>query len=231
MNPTVDYATLCGVWVSAALTLCIFSFLYRDNPFYKFAEYLFVGCSAGYWMSIQYREVIVPNLFGRLGHAWSEATVHHRFDSDWSFVIPAGLGLLMVMRLFPKVAWVSRWPLAFLVGLNAGFTIVYYTEARILKQITATILPFVVPGDLAQSVQNTIIVVGVLSALVYFYFSVEHRGVVGGISRVGIHVLMIALGASFGYTVMARVSLLIGRMMFFKNDFWPVTSQFFLGGG
>lgn len=230
MNPPTGLADLIGVWIAAALTLCIFSFLYRDNPFYKFAEHLFVGCSAGYWMSIQYREVIVPNLFGRLGHAWNEAATHHRFDSDWSYLIPAGLGLLMVMRLFPKVAWVSRWPLAFLVGINAGFTIVYYMEARILKQVNATILPLVVMNDWAQSLQNAIIVIGVLSALVYFYFSVEHTGVVGGISRAGIYVLMIALGAAFGYTVMARVSLLIGRMMFFKNDFWPITSTFFGGG-
>ena len=35
-----------GVWVAAVLTLCIFSFLYKDNPFYKFAEHLFVGVSA-----------------------------------------------------------------------------------------------------------------------------------------------------------------------------------------
>ena len=230
MNPPVGLPDVIGVWIAAALTLCIFSFLYRDNPFYKFAEHLFVGCSAGYWMVIQYREVIVPNLYGRLAHAWTEAATHHRFDSDWSYLIPAGLGLLLVMRLFPKVAWVSRWPLAFLVGINAGFTIVYYMEARILKQVNATILPLVVQHDIAQSVQNTIIVVGVLCALMYFYFSVEHKGVFGGTSRVGIYVLMIALGASFGYTVMARVSLLIGRMMFFKNDFWPITKAFFGGG-
>ena len=27
-----------GVWAAAIFTLCIFSFLYRDNAFYKFAE-------------------------------------------------------------------------------------------------------------------------------------------------------------------------------------------------
>lgn len=225
-----DVSTFIGVWVAALLTLCIFSFLYKDNPFYKFAEYLFVGCSAGYWMAIQYKEVIRPNLIDRLAHAATEAQAHH-FSSDWSYLVPAGLGLLMVMRVFPKVAWVSRWPLAFMVGLNAGFTIVYYMEARILKQVNATILPLAVSGDVAQSVQNAIIVIGVLSALVYFYFSVEHKGVFGGASRVGVYVLMIALGASFGYTVMARVSLLIGRMMFFKNEFWPVVSHAIFGGG
>ena len=29
---------LIGIWIGAFLTLCIFSFLYRDNPFFRFAE-------------------------------------------------------------------------------------------------------------------------------------------------------------------------------------------------
>jgi hypothetical protein len=220
---------LIGVWVAAFLTLCIFSFLFKDNPFYKFAEYLFVGCSAGYWMAIQFNEVLVPNLWNRLVGAWTKAG-QGALSPDWVYLVPAALGTLMILRLFPKIAWVSRWPLAFLVGINAGFTIVYYMQARILKQIDATILPlWFNPANPQQFVQNSIIVVGVLCALVYFYFSVEHRGVFGGASRVGIYVLMIALGASFGYTVMARVSLLIGRMLFFKNDFWPITHGYFWG--
>ncbi|GAI60092.1 unnamed protein product, partial [marine sediment metagenome] len=36
------------VWIAAILTLSIYSFLYRDNIFYKFAEHLFVGVSVGY---------------------------------------------------------------------------------------------------------------------------------------------------------------------------------------
>jgi len=47
---------------------------------------------------------------------------------------------------------------------------------------------------------------------VYFFFSVEHTGGIGVLSRVGIWVLMVTFGAAFGYTVMARISLLIGRM-------------------
>ena len=34
-------------WIAAFLTLCVFSFLYRENPFYRFAEHLFVGSAAG----------------------------------------------------------------------------------------------------------------------------------------------------------------------------------------
>ena len=54
--------------------------------------------------------------------------------------------------------------------------------------------------------------------LIYFFFSLEHKGVIGGISKIGVWFLMIAFGASFGFTVMARMSLLIGRIQFLIRD-------------
>ena len=47
-----------GVWIAALLTLCVFSFLYKDNPLYKFAEHLFVGVSAGYYIALNYWTVV-----------------------------------------------------------------------------------------------------------------------------------------------------------------------------
>ncbi len=32
------FGEIFGAWVAAFLTLAIFSFLYKDNPFYKIAE-------------------------------------------------------------------------------------------------------------------------------------------------------------------------------------------------
>jgi hypothetical protein len=59
---------------------------------------------------------------------------------------------------------------------------------------------------------NLMVVVGVVCGLIYFFFSLEHKGLFSWTSRIGIYVLMVAFGATFGYTVMARISLLIGRM-------------------
>jgi hypothetical protein len=79
------------------------------------------------------------------------------------------------------------------------------------------VLPLYVDGGsvfhtVMLSFSNIVIVGGVVCGLIYFYFSKEHTGAFGRASRAGIWVLMIAFGASFGYTVMARVSLLIGRL-------------------
>ena len=74
---------------------------------------------------------------------------------------------------------------------------------------------------------SIIVVVGVLSTLIYFYFSHEHVGVLGATARVGIWFIMISFGAHFGYTVMGRVSMLIGRVQFLVEDWIGTFSQIF----
>ncbi len=43
----MEFTTFLWTTFAAFLTLAVFSFLYKDNPMYIFAEHLFVGCSAG----------------------------------------------------------------------------------------------------------------------------------------------------------------------------------------
>ena len=57
-----------------------------------------------------------------------------------------------------------------------------------------------------------------MTTLVYFFFTLEKKGVQGAVSKVGRYVMMIAFGAAFGNTVMARVSLFLGRMQFLLGD-------------
>ena len=61
------------LWTAAFFTLCIFSYLYRDNPFYKLAEAVVVGVSAAYWMVVGFWEVIVPNLLGKVHPQWVQS--------------------------------------------------------------------------------------------------------------------------------------------------------------
>ena len=67
LHVSTDFA----VWIAAALTLFVFSFLYKDNPLYKFAEHLFVGVSAGYYIVLNYWTVIVANLYDPLMKAFA----------------------------------------------------------------------------------------------------------------------------------------------------------------
>jgi len=214
MNLSPLELTLNGI-----LTLMILSFLYKDNPFYKFAEHLFVGVSAAYWMVQGVWQTLMPNLIARITPGLVSSFMPEAADRapEYHFIIPALFGLLLLTRLLPKGNWLSRWALAFVVGYAAGTNFVRYLQSDFVAQIQSTMLPLLVLRDsggidIGQSFSHIVLIVGVFSGLVYFFFSKEHKGVTGSISRVGIWILMITFGASFGYTVMARISLLLGRM-------------------
>jgi len=202
-----------GVWIGAILTLGIFSFLYKDNPFYKFSEALFVGVSAGYWFVVTFWQYFLPKLIDNLVLAYTVLTVEGKIDYHWVYLLGGGLGVLMLLRLLPNVGWLSRWSLAFIVGTTAGLQFTRYLESNGIIQVKGTILPLIVGGNLNTTIGNIIIVVGTFCGLIYFFFSKEHKGAFGSAARVGVWFLMITFGALFGYTVMSRMSLLIGRII------------------
>lgn len=207
-----------GLWIGALLTLGIFSFLYKDNPFYKFSEALFVGVSAGYWFVVTFWQYFMPKLVDNLVLAATVLATQGKIDYHWVYLIGGGLGILMLLRLLPSVGWLSRWSLAFVVGTTAGLQFTRYLQSNGILQVKGTILPLIVGGDLNTTIGNIIIVVGTFCGLVYFFFSKEHKGAFGGAARVGILFLMITFGALFGYTVMSRMSLLIGRLFYLFHD-------------
>ena len=210
-----DPARFYGVWVAALLTLFIFSFLYKDNPLYKFAEHLFVGVSAGYYVVQQFWQVLWPNLLQPLGHP--EAGV------AWlKFLVGAILCLLLFTRFFPKLAWLSRYAIAVIIGVYAGAKTTGFGQAEVVAQTQATMLPLWVNGHLGTSINNIVLVVGVITTLVFFFFSKEHKGAIGGAARLGILYLMVSFGAAYGFTVMSRISLLIGRFQFLLSDWLGV---------
>ncbi len=222
----VSWSRTVGTWLAALFTLFILSFLYGDNPFYKLAEAIFVGVSAAYWMVVGFWTGIVQNLFGKLAPDLVRGSMlpglPESQEQELIYLVPLLLSVLMLMRLSPVGGWVSRWSLAFFIGATAGIRLLGYLQSDFIRQIQSTILPLVVVGtqgfDFWASLQNLTIVVGVLSCLVYFFFSIEHKGVVGGVSRLGIWFLMITFGAGFGYTVMGRIALMAQRLEFLADD-------------
>ena len=202
-------STEIGIWIGGFLTLAIMSFLYKDNPIYKAAEAIFIGVSAGYWAVYMYFNVVDPLLITNL------------MKGKVLYFVPLLLGLMMLARLLPSIGWISRWPMAFIIGITAGLNFTAFLASDVIGQIDGAIKSLNVWGDgtamgflLSSGFSNTIASIGVISTLVYFFFSKEHKGLFGKTASVGILFIMVAFGGSFGYTVMARISLLIGRMDF-----------------
>ena len=145
-------------------------------------------------------------------------------DEHWYInLIPLVLGAMLLWRLAPQGTWISRWPLSFIIGTTAGLKLVSFLQADFMSQIKASIKPLLVVNEgggieWLASLSNTLLLVSMLAALTYFFFSWEHKGVFGKVSRVGVLVLMITFGAAFANTVMARIALLGIRFEFLFDD-------------
>ena len=220
---------------AAFLTICIFSFLYRDNPLYRFAEHLVVGVSAGYWVAILYYTSLTDLWIEPLTNsvkAFGQAGGGTPLFKAWIVLInvaPGAIGLLMFSRFFKKTSWISRWPIAFYLGVSAGVALPLFLQSFVVRQVAANMMnPRDIFGAMTadltilfyygnstflfwQGFGQLIIILGCICGLAYFYFSAEHKGALGAAAKLGIWVLMIGFGATFGYTVMSRISLLIGR--------------------
>lgn len=197
--------TTLGIWLAAFGTLAIYSFLYRDNHIYRAVEQILVGLSVGYLVVVTVKTTLWPKVANPVasGEAWA--------------IVSLVLALLMLARVVPAWSWLSRWPLAIIIGAGAGVSIPALLKARVLTQLGAAIGPI-------SNINVIVGAVGVTTTLAYFYFSKEHSGWFGRTARVGTWFLMVFFGATFGYTIMSRLSLLIGRTEFLLGTWLGIIS-------
>ena len=205
-----------GVWVAAFLTLAVFSFLYKDNPVLRFAESLFAGVSLGYYVTVAVDQTLKPNLFLPLSKSFAE---------NGDLLVAGVLGALLYMRYVPRIGWVARYGLAVYVSYYIGVEFTRKIPGEVMPQMARTIQPLnqwsfasLSAFLTSPSFLSLLAIVGTYSVLVYFFFSREQGPVTKRISRVGVWFLMVSFGAAFGFTVMGRVALLIGRLNFLLLD-------------
>ena len=153
----------------------------------------------------------ITTLFGLLDPVLlSEGGIRNdsMLSPQFGYIIPLILGMLMLARLIPKLSWLARYSIAYIVGVFAGLRAFGYLNSDIYKQVINTSINTSSSIDVVNSL---ILIIGTICALVYFFFSKKHEGLLGKVSKVGIYFLMVSFGASFGFTVIGRISLLIGR--------------------
>jgi hypothetical protein len=189
-----------GVWLGAFFTLAIYSFLYGDNPIYKFSEHLFVGLGAAHMAVMGWESMVT--------RAWTPLVTKGEL---WYLGAIIG-GLMLLTRWFRPIQWLSRIPLGFMMGVAAGLSARSAIDSQFWRQIQSTIT---MKLDTANNVLYLFIVV---TTLAYFLFAFNDKSGFGrglkGVGMIGQYMMMIAFGASLGSTIMARLSLVIARLDF-----------------
>lgn len=197
MNP-ID---LIGVWVGVFITLMVLSFLYKENPFFRVAEYAFIGLASGYALAASLR------LF--VNQALNPILVY----GDLTFIVPVLLGALFYAQFSKKYSMLYRIPLSLSIGYGLGIIIWSVFATYFVKQVAASIVPLFT-GNALTTFDNVVLVVGTVLSLSYFILHREQKGVWGGLTKIGKYFILAALGAVFGSTVLGRMAIIIQRVQF-----------------
>jgi len=64
-----------------------------------------------------------------------------------ALIVPLAMGLLMFTQLMKKYAWLSRWPMAVVIGSFSGLALLGNAQGDLLPQIKANLIPFIKPGS------------------------------------------------------------------------------------
>lgn len=219
MEQVLIFMSSIKIWVGAACTLVILSFLYKENPVYRFFEHVFVGLGIGYGAGLAWTNVMWPN--------WGEKII--KGDLIWLvLLIP---GSLWYFQFSKKNVWLSRIPIGFFMGYGSGMIFKSYYESYFSPergQVTQSFKSLWVSTagnvDWAATVNNWLFIIILLCCLSYFFFSFKHEknAVLRGSTKLGRMFLMICFGAIFGNTIMARISLLIQRLEFLLSDWLKI---------
>ncbi len=192
-------ADTVGTALSGLFILLCFSYLFRPGRAFTYAERLYVGFGAA-------QAVVV-------GFDGVRQFVKQSAGSPWG-VFPLVMGLLLYTRYKRSWSHLAGIPMAFMMGVAAGVTITGVIDAQFIRQVQATILPL-------NSLDNIVLVVGTVSTLAFFLFIPLKSRANGQLERIqkgaaglGRATIMVALGSSYGFTVMARLSYLIARLQF-----------------
>lgn len=193
-------STSIVTWIGALVTIGAFSYLFKENAMYKAVEHIYVGAAAGYAITMGYQNLVTK--------AWRPIAT----EGHWLIIVPVVLGLMLFGPYFgSRFSWTRRYPLSFVIGVGAGITIRSAIIEQLTKQMAATALPL-------TTINNVLIVAGVLATLSYFFFTFKPSPALTGGAEIGKWVIMITFGAAFGNAIMGRVSLIISRVSFLFGE-------------
>lgn len=219
--------SLASVLVGGLATLAIFSFLIKENAFYRFFEHLFIGIASGLGPMLIVRDFLWPNIIepmlGLTVVTYPDGTQSEQYQPLYLlYLIPMVFGCLYYFIYSQRYSWLAKLVIGFTLGASGALAIRgFFAEAG--PQIASSFKPLIVFVDgnlsLMESFNNVLFVATLLLVLNYFFFTFGKEGSLQGkMAPLGRPLLMVCFGAFFGSTVMARLALLVERVQFVVHD-------------
>jgi len=208
---TLDTASVISMWIAALFTIWIYSIAFRDNVFFKFAEYTYVGAAAGHGIVYAFDNV--------QRYGWVPLSRGY-----YLYILVFVLGLMLFTRYHKRYYWLSRYPMAAVVGLGVGLSMRALISAQLVDQIAATAALKIVGVDTSTAFNNALFIIIVVVVTYYFIFSFPklHAGKMGVIPKLARLAMMGSFGYAFGNSALTRYQMVFGRFDFLMNEWLPL---------
>ena len=196
-------ADVIGLWISAILTIMITTLAWKDTPVSKTAEHIYLG-------------VITANSIVMAWGNIDSVGIQKIMSGQFLYIIPVILGIMAYARYSKENFWIYRYPIALVVGIGVGTAMSGLVGGSVLDQIKSSFWSLNVPGDIGASLNNLIMVVTLVSAMMYFIFTIKatRNPLATKISTLGRYAMMAAFGYSFANTIATRINQYAGRIAF-----------------
>jgi 4-hydroxybenzoate polyprenyltransferase len=230
----MNEAFSAGWWqviLAGVATIAIFSFLIKENPFYRLFEHLFMGVATAVGIMSTVKYFIVPDvidpLFGLDVIKYPDGTLVAPYNSaNLLLLIPMAFGSLYYCILTKRFSWLAQVVIGFSLGVGAGNAFKAVLN-EMLPQLKDSFRPLYVPDNAFASLSNIIFIITLVCSMSYFFFTFKRteNGLVEKTAATGRYLMMCCFGAFFGATIMARMALLVERLDFLLIQFVPSISK------
>jgi hypothetical protein len=193
---------IVGLWAQLLFMFMIYSYpLYKENYAFRFAEHTYLGLALAVTIIVNIQSLLRTQLPPLVN------------EGRILLIVPILLGFAMYLMLIPQYRWISRYPIAILVGSALGLGM----SSRILPNLQKQIISITTApagGAAMDFVNFYVMALGTIMILMYFILTYEHVGVLAPTTRFARWFIMVGLGVQFGNTILFRFTMLSGRALF-----------------
>ncbi len=182
-------------FIQFAMVLATWSYLYKQNVFSRISAQIVLAISTVHFFLVK-----MQNLYN-IG-------VAPIFEQGrYLNLVPLLIGLLLYFRLSKDRGWISSYAYALSIGLGTGAILSTIVSAQIIGLIVSTI-----EAPIKYGLNGVLLFIGVFLSLSYWIFTIEFKGPLSNVLKLGRIFLMVSIGLLYAQDVMWSQSLFIGAM-------------------
>jgi len=221
MNLPTDWINFVMTFVSAILTLIIFSYIFGDHFLYRITIALFIGVTAGFGCLSVIQSILYPKLIQPVLQDPTQGVI--------KIIVPLSLSLLLLFKLSQRWSFIGNPSLALMAGVGAATVVGGAIKGTLFPQVLASINQFDLQAmkpsgvnPLVGIVEGGIILIGTITTLAHFHFGARsssegkaRRGIwIEMFSWIGQLFIAVALGWIFSGVLRAGYVALLDRVRF-----------------